>query len=120
MKQTVSCLYYITFFTFAFSAHLHADSVAKAPSQPVKCTKEELMIFFPKPVVQSVLKQAKLSNEQVDDISNELSGKNQELVKIVEEKAAKSESDPFKGLSQRDLAIKIYSETLYEVFAKVL
>jgi hypothetical protein len=86
----------------------------------MKCTKEELMTFFPQQVVQSVLMKAQLSKDQATSIAQELSQKDRELAKIVEEKAAKLDPNPFKDLSQRDLAIKIYRETLYEVFAKVL
>ncbi len=39
---------------------------------------------------------------------------------MVEDKAAKLDPNPFKDLSRRDVAIRIYRETLYEVFAGVL
>ena len=87
---------------------------------PSKCTKEELMAFFPQQVVESVLIKAKLPAAQAAEIAQELSQKDRELAKIVEDKAAKLDPNPFKDLSQRELAIKIYRETLYEVFAKVL
>lgn len=87
---------------------------------PSTCTKEELMAFFPQQVVESVLIKSKIPPEQASEIAKELSQKDRELAKIVEDKAAKLDPNPFKDLSQRELAIKIYRETLYEVFAKVL
>ncbi len=99
---------------------LHAENTTKTPSSSLHCTKEQLMTFFPQPVVESVLTEAKISGEQVKEIAQELSQQDRELVKRVEEKAVKWDPNPFSDLSQRDLAIKIYNETLYEVFAKVL
>ncbi len=119
MKQMISRLCCFTVMSLTCLATLCAETET-VPSSAVKCTKEELMTFFPKPVVKEVLTKAHLSQDQVNEIAQELSYKDSELVKLVEEKAAKIEPNPFKDLSQRDLAIKIYRETLYEVFAKVL
>lgn len=98
---------------------LQAENAVKTPSS-LNCTKEQLMTFFPQPIVESVLTEAKISEEQVKEISQELSQQDRELIKKVEEKAAKWDPNPFSDLSQRDLAIKIYNETLYEVFSKIL
>lgn len=102
------------------SISLHAETTEAVLSNSMKCTKEELMTFFPQQIVQSILIKAKLPKEQASVIAEELSHKDRELAKIVEDKAEKLEPNPFKDLSQRDLAIKIYRETLYEVFAQVL
>jgi hypothetical protein len=120
MKYMVSCLYCTTVISMLCLTDLQAETTETLLSNSMKCTKEELMIFFPQQIVQSILTKAKLPPEQVSSIAEELSQKDRELAKIVEEKAAKLESNPFNDLSQRDLAIKIYRETLYEVFAKVL
>lgn len=103
-----------------YQLNIQAETAGVALSNNMKCTKEELMTFFPQQVVQSILLQAGLTKEQSTDIARELSQKDRELAKTVEEKAAKLDPNPFKDLSQRDLAIKIYRETLYEIFAKVL
>lgn len=99
---------------------MHAETTEVVLSNSMKCTKEELMRFFPEQLVSSVLIKAKLPKEQADTIAKELSEKDRELAKLVEEKSAQVDPNPFKNLSHRDLAIKIYRETLYEVFAKVL
>ena len=99
---------------------LFADTPAVPSFNAMNCSKEELMSFFPQPVVQAVLLEAKFSNEDAAVISKELSQKNPELVKIIEEKASKMDPNPFKDLSQRDQGLKIYRETLFEMFSKVL
>ena len=118
MRQVISILCCCT---TLFSVISFTDLQAQ-PSEEVvnKCTKEELMTFFPQQVVESVLLKAKVPHEKAVVIAKELSQKDREFTKIVENKASKMDQDPFKDLSQRDLAIKIYRETLYEVFAKVL
>lgn len=118
MKQQLnSCLWCSTIACVISFGSLAAEVDDQVLS---KCTKEELMTFFPPEVVKSVLIKAKVAPEQASDVANELAKKDPELTKMVEDKAAKLDQDPFKDLSQRDLAIKIYRETLYEVFAKVL
>lgn len=99
---------------------LYAETTEVVLSNSMKCTKEELMRFFPEQLVTSVLIKAKLPKEQANAIAKELSEKDRELERLVEEKSAQVEPNPFKNLSHRDLAIKIYRETLYQVFAKVL
>ena len=84
------------------------------------CTKEELMTSFPQAVIESILLKSQLSAEEASKIAIELSQKNQELTQMIETKVSRLDPHPFKDLSQRDLAIKIYRESRYEVFAKVL
>ena len=120
MKHAISCLCCTAVISMTCLTTLEAETTETLLSNSMKCTKEELMIFFPRQIVESILIKAKLPKEQASSIAEELSQKDQELAKIVENKAANLNPNPFKDLSQRDLAIKIYRETLYEVFAKVL
>ena len=99
---------------------LQAETTEVVLSNSMKCTKEELMRFFPEQLVQSVLIKANVSKDQAEAIAQDLARKDRDLAKLVEEKSAQMESNSFKSLSHRDLAIKIYRETLYEVFAQVL
>lgn len=91
-----------------------------AGDETISCTKEELMMFFPPAIVKSVLVKAQFTQQQADEIAKDLAGNDKKLAKIVDEKAEKENPNPFKDLSQRDQAIKIYQETLFEVFANVL
>jgi glycine cleavage system regulatory protein len=116
MLHYVSC----TAISMMCYAGLQAETTEVVLSNSMKCTKEELMRFFPEQLVQSVLVKANLPKDQADAIAQDLSQKDRELARLVEEKSAQVEPNPFKNLSQRDMAIKIYRETLYEVFARVL
>lgn len=119
MKQLLSWISAIMTFSCCCGI-VCASSPAVESTDSINCSKEELMSFFPQPVVQAVLLQAKFSNEEAAAISKELSQKNPDLVKMIDEKASKMDPNPFKDLSQRDQGLKIYRETLYEVFSKVL
>ncbi len=97
-----------------------ANEADFAEEEPLMCTKEELVVFFPPNVVRSVLVKAHIPEDQAAKIASELSHKNHELTKLVEAKAEKLHPNPFGDLNQRELASKIYRETRYEVFASVL
>lgn len=120
MKEMLSCLCCATVIATLCLATLQAETTEVVLSNAMKCTKEELMTFFPKQIVQSILLQGHLPKDKAEIIAEELSQKDKEFARVVEEKAAKLQPNPFQDLSQRDLAIRIYRETLYEVFAKVL
>jgi len=120
MNHMISYFCCATVVSTAWLTTLHSETTETILSNSMKCTKEELMISFPQQVVESILIKAKLPQEQAASIAKELSTKDQELNKIVEEKAAKLNPNPFRDLSQRDLALKIHRETLYEQFASVL
>lgn len=97
------------------------DKLDSLPSlDSVTCTKEVLMTFFPKPVVKAILVQHKITEEKAQQIAQELAQKDREVVKLVELKASEMNPNPFSDLSYRDTAIRLFRETLYEVFAKVL
>ncbi len=114
---------YLFFQTFFIATLVCMDVAADDQSDPVKypkCSKEELMMFFPKPVVKGVLIKAHFSEKDADSIANLLAAEDRGMAKIVDEKASHYSPNPFKDLSQRDQAIKIYQETLFEVFANAL
>ena len=122
MNNMMNRLCYILTISMSLTASvaLQADTTEVLLSNSMKCTKEELMRFFPEQVVQSILVKHNIPKEQADLIARDLSQKDLELSKKVEEKSEKLESNPFKNLSQREVAAKIYRETLYEVFSNVL
>ena len=99
---------------------LQAENVSTTLPNSVHCTKEELMRFFPEQIVESILIKGEIPSDQAKKIAYELSRKDQELAKLVETRSAKLDTHSLKTATQRDVAIKIYRETLFEVFAKVL
>lgn len=119
MKQLfyLCCL---TTYSVACFAPIYPITTEVMLSNSMKCTKEELMRFFPEQVVESILIKGNISKDKSVAIAKELADKDQELAKIVEEKTAKLDPNPYKNLNQREAAIKVYRETLYEVFSKVL
>lgn len=101
--------------------NLHAiDDNAPLTIDHSLCTKQNLMTFFPEPVVKAVLSQYQVSQADADTIAKELAQKDQDVVKIVENKASNMQPNPFKDPTQRDLAHKVFKETLYEVFANTM
>ncbi len=90
------------------------------PTNSANCSKEELLSFFPQPVIEYVLIHAHVSQEEATQIAKELAGKNRELLKLVEKKAAELSPNPFQSSNEREIAARIYQETLYEVFAQTL
>jgi hypothetical protein len=109
-----------TVMTTSLTASDTEANVAKATPSALECSKEQLMSFFPQPIVQAVLADTDLTQEQIVSIARDLSQKDQELTKRAEQKASKLNPNPFNDLSQRDLSNKIYNETLYEAFAEAL
>ena len=105
------------------SISLDAQPQQSTPSQIIEkfsCSRKELETFFPEPVVRSVLLKSNLSEEDANSIAAELAEKNSQWSKIIREKAAKLTPNPLEDLSQRDIGLKIYRETLYEVFSQML
>ncbi|CUI16560.1 putative secreted protein [Candidatus Protochlamydia naegleriophila] len=119
MRQILSCVC-CTIMALNCFADVATDEKTGVAVEPSFCTKEELMTYFPQPLVKAILLKSNVQEEQAAAIAEDLAQKGQELEKVVAEKAAKLDPNPFKDLSQRDVAIKIYRETLYEVFAKVM
>lgn len=93
---------------------------SKLMEEAMGCSKEVLMTFFPQPIVKAILIRNKIPAEQAEAISKELANKDQDIVKMVEKKAAQSENNPFRDFSHREEAIKMFREILFEVFSDVL
>lgn len=96
---------------------VETQSIAIDPST---CTKEDLMVFFPQPIVKAVLIRHHFSDSDAEHIAKMLAGKQSEIIHIIENKASQVHPNPFEDLSQRDVALKIFKETLYQVLRQVL
>ncbi len=115
--------YFIACFLSAFFSvqPLFCETTEVVLSNSMKCTKEELMRFFPEQVVKDVLIKANLPQNQAEAIAHTLSLKDSELTKLVKEKSAQlSISNHESQFTQRDLVTKIYRETLFEAFSNAL
>lgn len=85
-----------------------------------ECSKEILLSYFPSVFVRETLSKYKVPQDQWDAITKELAQRDKNILKMVEEKASKLASNPLKDPQQRQAAVKIFRETLFENFAAVL
>lgn len=87
-----------------------------------ECSKELLLSYFPEAFVSQTLKKYNVPQDKWDSISKGLAAKDKDVLKIVEEKASKLTPNPFKDRdpAQRQVAVKIFRETLTQVFSEVL
>lgn len=100
-----------------FALPLFAD----APSEHDKeCAKEALKHHFPEQFVSVTLKKFKVPEDQQAAIIKELNEKDKQIVKMVEDKAATMDPNPLKNPEQRQQAVKLFKDTLFEQFTAVL
>jgi hypothetical protein len=99
---------------------LSSEKIGEIQVDSALCSKEVLMTFFPEPIVRAILIQHKIPEDKAASIAKDLSQMDPEVVKVVEQKATKMDPNPLNDLAQRDAAIKIFRETLFENFAKAL
>lgn len=85
-----------------------------------ECSKELLLSYFPKAFVNETLSKYKVPQDQWDAINKELAEKDKEVIKIVEEKASKISPNLLRDPQQRQAAVKLFRETLFDVFSKVM
>ena len=62
----------------------------------------------------------KVPQDQWDAINKELAEKDKDVIKMVEEKASKVSPNLLRDPQQRQAAVKLFRETLFEVFSKVM
>lgn len=95
------------------------ESTANAPDS---CSKELLLSYFPEVFVTQTLIKFNVPQEKHAAIVKSLSNKDKDVVKQVEEKASAMNPNPLKDRdpSQRQVAIKIFRETLLQVFGDTM
>jgi hypothetical protein len=101
---------------------LLAQSAPLAPAGADECTKELLLSYFPSNYVTETLKKFNVPQDKWDAIVAGLTAKDKDILKIVEEKASKLNPNPFRDRdpAQRQIAVKLFRETLLQVFGEVL
>lgn len=85
-----------------------------------QCSKEMLMSYFPESFVAKTLEKFKVPQAQRSAIIKELSTKDREVVPKVEERAGKMTPNPLKDPKMRQESVKIFRDTLYELFSGVM
>lgn len=110
---------------FSFSAYgaegntIQIESTQKE-SNADECSKELLLTYFPKPFVNETLKKYNVPQDKWDAINQQLSEKDKQVISIVEDKASKMNPNPLKDAQQRQAAVKIFRETLRQIFSEVM
>lgn len=104
---------------FGVSA-ISVTGIATAAEMQEECSKEILLAYFPEIFVNETLGRFKVPKDQWDAINKELAVKDKDIIKTVEEKAAKINPNPLKDPQQRQVAVKIFRETLFDSFASVM
>ena len=84
------------------------------------CAKELLLAYFPAPIVKETLKNFNIDREKWASILEILSKKDGDIVKSVEEKAAKMDPNPLKDPQKRLVAVKLFKDTLLEAFTEAM
>ena len=94
----------------------------KAVQMTDECSQELLLAYFPPQFMLTTLKKFNVPEGKWQMIIDSLSTKDKEIVRIVDEKAAKLTPNPLRDRSpeQRQVAVKIFRETLLQVFSDVL
>jgi hypothetical protein len=82
-----------------------------------ECVRELLLSYFPEPIVNETLKKFNVPQDKWPAIVKALGQKDKEVVKLVEEKAAKMTPNPLKDAKERQAAVKLFRDTLLEVFS---
>lgn len=93
---------------------------AAVPTAADECAKELLLSYFPEPIVTDTLKRFSVPQDKWVGIAKSLSNKDKEVVKIVEQKASTMNPNPLKDPQQRQAAVKLFRETLLQVFSDAL
>lgn len=94
--------------------------LAAANSALDECSKELLLAYFPEVFVTETLKKFNVPEDKWDSIKKELANKDKDVVKTVEEKASQMDPNPLKDPLQRQAAVKIFRETLLQIFGDAL
>lgn len=83
-------------------------------------SKDLLLAYFPESIVNETLPRFKVPKEEWEGINKALQSKDNEVIRMVEEKASKITPNPLLDPEQRQVAAKLFRETLFEIFADVM
>jgi hypothetical protein len=85
-----------------------------------ECSKELLLSYFPEKFVNETFKRFNIPEDKWKAINASLAIKDKEIVKLVEQKASSMNPNPLKDPQQRQAAVKLFRETLLQVFTDAL
>lgn len=124
MKQILICWLLCLFVNCSTDA---VETLKSPPEETPLCSREILLTFFPKPIVEPILAKHEIDTKLANDIADKLTTKDGEIISIVEKKALNkitgkepllSPEEPTENL--REAGVRLFKESLYQVFAKTL
>lgn len=98
----------------------------KAPANPSadvkdsECSKELLLAYFPEVFVRETFTKFNVPKDKWDAIVKDLNDKDKDVIRVVEDRASRMTPNPLKDPEQRQAAVKLFRETLLEIFSGVL
>lgn len=92
----------------------------KSPEGIDDCAKELLLSYYPPEFVLETLKKFNVPKDKWEQIVDGLKMKDKEVIHTVEEKASQMDPNPLKDPQQRQEAIKIFKDTLLQIFSSVV
>jgi len=85
-----------------------------------ECSEEKLFSYFPKEFVMNTLQKFQVPKDRWEPIYHDLASKDDEIIKTVEDKASRLSPNPLQDPKERHVAVKIFRETLQQVFTNVM
>lgn len=121
-----NCLVSLLGLSVLFSTNAFAQSASQTPpSHPPglsddECSRELLISYFPKAFVTESLKKYQVPEDKWNAIASDLALKDKQVIKTVEDKASKMNPNPLKDPQQRQAAVKLFRETLTDLFSSTM
>jgi hypothetical protein len=106
--------------TSLFAQDVSTKTPPTTPPGAEDCSRELLISYFPKVFVEETLKKFNVPQDKWSAIVEDLAVKDKQVIKTVEDKAAKMNPNPLKDPQQRQQAVKLFRETLTELFTSTL
>ncbi|MEC7839548.1 MAG: hypothetical protein VX777_05880 [Chlamydiota bacterium] len=104
---------------FSFSMH---QSFADQQVVEIEedCSKDLILSYFPEKIVNNVLQSYNIAQELWPAINEDLKSQDAIIVSKVEDKTKSMNPNPLRDPAQKDIAVNIFRETLYETFSDVM
>lgn len=105
---------------YAMPGQIKAQVVPTGVSADQHCSPEVLLSHFPEVFVRQTLQKFNVPEDKWEGIVKELNEKNKTVATAVEGKASKMGQNPLSDPQQRQAAVKLFRETILEVFSSVM
>lgn len=104
----------------AMAQDVKAPVLPSADVKDSECSKELLLAYFPEIFVRETFTKFNVPKDKWDAIVKGLNDKDKDVIRVVEDRASMMTPNPLKDPEQRQAAVKLFRETLLEIFSGVL